>query len=70
MAWKRGPVPPKTYNWGAVVPYETEKGEPWPRSAFLFADFQGDKIVCCPGDRVLKPHEVVWYDNSIELPPE
>jgi hypothetical protein len=67
MAWKRGPLPPGTYNWGGVVPAGEDTGY-----GFYFADFRGDHVVMLPGDpqeRTLKPHEVAWYDNGLELPP-
>lgn len=63
MGWQKGPLPPNTYQWGGVVPTDHEG------SGFYFADFQGDCVKIFPGDRVLRPHEVAWYDNSITLPP-
>ena len=68
MAWKKGPLPKDTFNWGAVVPYEKASGEPWPKDGFMFASFEGDKARLTD-DRVLKAHEVKYYDNSIEMPP-
>lgn len=62
--WKPGPLPPNTYNWGGVVPAGDDTGY-----GFYFADFCGDHVKICPGDRVLKAHEVAFYDNSLELPP-
>lgn len=59
--WQKGPLPPNTWNWGGVVPTGTTSG-------FYFADFCGDHVKC--GDRVLKPDEVAWFDNSLELPPK
>lgn len=64
MAWKKGPMPSDTYGWGGVVPFDETTG-----GGFYFADFQGDKVVTYPGERVLKPHEVVWYDSDLTLPP-
>jgi hypothetical protein len=68
VAWKRGPLPPGTYNWGGVVPAGENTG-----GGFYFADFCGDHVVCGPGDagpcRRLEAHEVAWYDNGLELPP-
>ncbi len=63
MAWKRGPLPPDTFQWGGVVPTDHDG------SGFYFADFHGDHVCICPGDRTLKADEVAWYDNSLELPP-
>lgn len=66
MAWKKGPLPRGSYGWGGVVPFDHEG------TGFYFADFDGDKTTAYTGagDRVLQPHEVKWYDNSLELPPE
>lgn len=64
MSWKVGPLPKNTYGWGGVVPVEQAI------SGFYFADFRGDHVICYPGERVLKAHEIKWYDNPItELPP-
>jgi hypothetical protein len=62
MAWKKGPLPPNTIWWGGVVPTDcTDK------YGFYFADFHGDWVEIIPGGRRLEPHEVAWYDNSLEL---
>ncbi len=66
MAWKRGPLPPGTWKWGACVPLT----DPPMTSGFYFADFHGDHVTLPPDGRVVKADEVAWYDNSIELPPE
>lgn len=67
MAWKRGPLPPETYYWGGVVLEGT------PAMAFEFADFRGDHAMLlgddCRMSRRVEPGEVLWYDNSLELPP-
>jgi hypothetical protein len=71
MAWKRGPLPAGTWGWGGIVPHEVD-GKPFGGGGFYFADFHGDHVVMLPGDpqeRTLKPHEVAWYDNGLELPP-
>lgn len=63
--WKPGPLPKNTYMWGGVV----TKGL---TSGFYFADFCGDhvKLIGCGKDNeVVKAEDVLWYDNSIELPP-
>lgn len=62
--WKPGPLPPETWLWGGVVPVGCEG--PW----FYFADFCGDHVVVYPGHRALKPEEVAWYNNALDLPPE
>lgn len=64
MAWNRGPLPPNTWNWGGVC----KVGED-PSNGFEFADFQGDKVALVPSGEILKPDDVGWYDNSLELPP-
>jgi hypothetical protein len=62
MAWQKGPLPPDTYGWGGVVPFDFKA------PGFFFADFAGDHVVTCPDGRVLQPHEVAQYDNSLALP--
>jgi hypothetical protein len=64
MAWKKGPLPPNTWNWGGVVPAGDD-----PFDGFSFADFCGDHVDMAGGG-TLKANEVGWYDNSIELPPK
>jgi hypothetical protein len=69
VPWKKGPLPAGTWNWGGVALAETL---PY---GFYFADFCGDhaKLVGVPGpdgnDRIVKSEEIVWYDNSLTLPP-
>lgn len=69
MAWKKGPLPSGTYGWGGVVPFD-EKVQ-----GFYFADFAGNTVKAIGAgphgktDRILQPHEVAFYDNSLELPP-
>lgn len=69
MAWKKGPLPAGTYNWGGVVPVGQEGGY-----GFYFADFCGDHVKALEAgehgeSRVLKPEEVAYYDNSLEPSP-
>lgn len=64
MAWKKGPLPPGTWNWGGVVLVDEETG-----CGFYFADFCGDHVKLCPDGRAVKPAEIALYDNSLELPP-
>jgi hypothetical protein len=74
MGWKKGPLPPDTYYWGGVVPTDLAPG-----SGFYFADFHGDhvKVDVLEKDggyyrrtiRTLKPDEVAWYNNALDLPP-
>jgi hypothetical protein len=66
--WKKGPLPPNTWHWGGVVLVGQES---W---GFYFADFCGDhvKIVSTNKkgpDRIVKPEEVAWYNNSLDMPP-
>ena len=67
MAWQKGPLPPGTYYWGGVVPFD-HKG-----TGFYFAEFFGDHVVMNPFDakdgRRLEPHEVLWWNNALDLPP-
>lgn len=62
MAWKQGPLPANTWNWGGVVPVKHGS------YGFFFADFYGDHVVV-DGIGIIKAEDVAWYDNSIELPP-
>lgn len=67
MAWKKGPLPEGTYQWGAVVPHDLEG------PGFFFADFLGDAAGIWKPDgtrRTLEAWEVKYYDNSIEMPPQ
>jgi hypothetical protein len=61
MAWKCGPMPRDTWGWGGVVPVGIMGG-------FYFADFCGEHVKLIPSNDILEPHEVAWYDNSLELP--
>ena len=65
MPWQRGPLPPNTYQYGAVVTVDTVK-----QGGFLYADFRGDHVITTVGNgnKRIEPHEVLWFDNSIELP--
>ena len=64
--WKPGPLPPNTWNWGAVVLFG-EGGKPM--SGFYFADFHGDHATISPKfTRKVQAHEVAFYNNSITLP--
>lgn len=62
MSWKKGPMPADTYGWGGVI---TKDGH---KSGLLFADFCGDHATLCDGTKV-KACDVVWYNNSLTLPP-
>jgi hypothetical protein len=61
--WRKGPLPPGTYNWGAVVPTDLQS------EGFYFADFMGDHAILYPGERTVRADEVAFYDNGLTLPP-
>jgi hypothetical protein len=63
MAWHKGPLPPGTWMWGAIVPKGLE-GE-----GFYFADFMGDHVITYPGEKRVEAADVVYYTNDIEMPP-
>ena len=69
MAWKRAPLPPDTWGYGAVVTY-SDCGDV--EIGFRFADFMGDHAMiqgASGGPPLrLEPNEVVLWDNSIHLP--
>jgi len=62
MAWKKGPLPKNSWDWGGVIAV----GEGDPSSGFCFADFCGDHVVTVPDGKVLKAEEVGWYDNCLK----
>lgn len=67
-SWKPGPMPAGTWNWGAVVTKDTIAG-----NGFYFADFMGDHVMVYKGtfpDKArVEAADVLWFNNSIELPP-
>jgi hypothetical protein len=67
MAWKRGPLPPGTYNWGGIVNTEAAR-----LGGFFFADFHGDHaLVIGKAGRIderVEAGDVLAYDNGLELP--
>ncbi len=66
MSWKQGPLPPDTWNWGGVSLFNNF-GDP--EDGFYFADFKGDHAVLVPDGKVVKPEEVAWWNNCLNLPP-
>lgn len=72
MSWKNGPLPPKTYGFGGVVPVGLKT------AGFYFADFRGDTVKAvglinnATGEdfTILTAEQVAQYDNSLELPPQ
>ena len=61
MAWRRGPVPPDTWFYGAIVRVGSAELE--------FAAFEDTRVVAMPSGEVVSPESVAWYDNSIDPPP-
>jgi hypothetical protein len=66
--WKKGPLPPNTWDWGGLVDKDFAKG-----SGFYFADFRGDHATVYKGEFPAKVRieaaDILWYNNSIKLPP-
>lgn len=66
MAWKKGPLPKDTYNWGGVVRVGGAV------EGFFFADFCGDHVKIQGDDgkfsKRLEADEIAYYDNCLELP--
>jgi hypothetical protein len=60
--WKRGPMPPDTWWWGAVVIKD--------ETTFHFADFHGDHVILQPSNRRIEAKDILLYNNSIHLPPK
>lgn len=69
--WKKGPLPPGTYNWGGVVLVGDSP------DGFYFADFCGDHAIVLKGkigdtnsvDTRVEADQIAMYNNSLELPP-
>lgn len=68
MAWQKGPLPPKTYHWGAVVTKDMLGAG---GGGFVFADFRGDHVILVGDvkDVRVEAADVAWFNNSIELAP-
>jgi hypothetical protein len=64
MGWRKGPLPPGTWDWGGVVPHGEDMGR-----GFYFADFHGDHVKLVRDGRRLEPHEIKWWNNALSLPP-
>lgn len=71
--WKRGPLPFNTWGWGGVVTIINGVSS---LPGFFFADFRGDHVILPhnepnKGDgRRVELSQVLWYDNSLTLPPD
>lgn len=65
MGWRKGPLPPDTWQWGGVVLHKFDT--PHGYKAFFFADFCGDHVKLQDG-QVVKPDEIAWWNNDITLP--
>lgn len=63
MAWKKGPMPPETWNWGGIVMKHQE------HHGFYFADFHGDHAILYHSGQKVEAADIAQYDNSLELPP-
>jgi len=75
--WRRGPLPPGTWMWGAVITHAMLASG---RSInhFQFADFRGDHVIVfryevdkrslVTIEQRIEPHEVAYYNNAIDLP--
>lgn len=62
--WKKGPLPPNTFNWGGVIPVGDDI-----KFGFFFADFKGNHVILVDGQNTrLEAHQVGWYNNCLELP--
>lgn len=65
--WKKGPLPPGTWNWGGIVVGPRTRD---PVSGFYFADFRGDHVLRLPDNERVEAADVLYYNNSLDLPPE
>jgi hypothetical protein len=65
-SWMKGPVPPNTWYWGAVVLVGQK------HNGFYFADFCGSYVLIdIDGDkRRVKPADVAYYNNSLKSQPK
>jgi hypothetical protein len=63
MAWKKGPLPKGTFNWGGVMVKGTSA------TGFHFADFCGDHVkLPMSNNKRVEAQDVAYYDNSLEVP--
>lgn len=70
--WKVGPLPPGTYNWGAIVTVDMAASYPADnyQGGMLTADFCGDHVrvgSMAEYDRY-EPDQIAYYNNSLMLP--
>lgn len=63
MEWRKGPLPPDTWDWGGVVLVGDD-----PQVGFFFADFCGDHVKIIPGDKVVTADQIAWYNNGLKVP--
>lgn len=70
--WNKGPLPPDTWGWGAVVlKGDNPQGIKPNYTGFRFADFCGDhvKLVGLEYEPTAKPEDILAWNNSLTLPP-
>lgn len=60
--WRKGPMPPNTWNWGGV-----QYGDLKPDDGFFFADFRGDHVILEGGERI-EGKDVTYYCNCLTVP--
>ena len=66
MGWKKGPLPPNTWQWGGAIP-QPGQGD----MGFYFADFKGDHVIInpdTPNAKRVEAWEVAFYCNCLEIP--
>lgn len=68
MAWKKGPLPAGSYNWGGVI--LQSPGHAMPTiCGFHFADFCGDHALLKYEDsKRVEAWEIAFYDNDLCAP--
>ena len=59
--WKKGPLPPDTWNYGGIVV------DGVPEGYMMLASFSGDCALV--NDHVYTADEILWYNNNLQLPP-
>lgn len=65
--WKQGPMPKDTWYWGGVVTKELAESN---SQGFFLCGFNGDHAVLVHNNQAVPAEEIVFYNNSIELPPK
>ena len=71
--WRAGPLPPDTYWWGGVV-LKSQKPINGVYTGFFMASFCGDHVeihdrqVDRTTPLIVQPEDIVYYNNSLQLP--